>query len=121
MNPATIIAQATAEGVKLVLSATDSIKATGNRAAVNRWLPVIREHKLEIIKMLKASDGDQRSALQTSENVTKAASQTHFAWRVRFTDRNPLTVTFSPEVTHAEALACYTDAVSVEKIEKPEI
>lgn len=55
MNPATIIIQATADGVSLALSATGSIKATGKAVAVNRWLSLIREHKVDIISELQAA------------------------------------------------------------------
>ena len=43
----------------------------------------------------------------------------HYAWLIHFTDRNPLTVTFSPEVNHAGALALYPDAVAAEPVGKP--
>lgn len=39
---------------------------------------------------------------------------TSFAWLIHFTERAPLTVFFAPEVTHAEALASYPDAVAAE-------
>ena len=58
MNPATIIIQATADGVSLALSATGAIKATGESAVVNRWLPLIREHKVDIILELQAAAND---------------------------------------------------------------
>ena len=58
MTPATIIKKAQADGVTLVLSPSGTIKAAGNREAVTRWLPIIREHKNEIVNELRtASDG----------------------------------------------------------------
>ncbi len=54
MTPATIIRQAQADGVKLALSPSGTIKAVGNGEAVNRWLPVIREHKAELVDELRA-------------------------------------------------------------------
>lgn len=42
-----------------------------------------------------------------------------FKWLIHFTDRDPLTVSFSPEATHAEALASYPDAVAAEPYEPP--
>lgn len=48
MNPATIIREALSEGVNLTLSPSGTIKATGQAAEVNRWLPLIREHKAGI-------------------------------------------------------------------------
>ena len=58
MNPATIITQVTADGVTLALTATGSIRATGEAGVVTRWLPLIREHKLEIILELRAAAND---------------------------------------------------------------
>ena len=57
MTPATIIREAQADGGKLALSPAGTIKATGDGAAVNRWLVVIRERKAEIIDALKVGAG----------------------------------------------------------------
>ena len=57
---------------------------------------------------------------KTQSETAQAANDdgvTRFTWLMHFIDRNPLTVTFSPEVTHAGALACYPDAVAAEPIE----
>jgi hypothetical protein len=54
MTPATIIREAQSDGVSLTLSPAGTIKATGDGAAANRWLPLIREHKAEIIGLLTA-------------------------------------------------------------------
>jgi len=56
MTPATIVQQAQADGVMLALSPTGTIKATGNGEAVNRWLPVIRGCKAELLEMLRAAN-----------------------------------------------------------------
>lgn len=53
MTPAAIIKKATADGVTLALTPAGAIKATGNGMAVNRWLPVIREHKPAILAALQ--------------------------------------------------------------------
>ncbi len=58
MNPATIILQATADGVSLALSATGTIKATGEAVVVNRWLSLIREYKVGIISALQEAAND---------------------------------------------------------------
>jgi hypothetical protein len=39
---------------------------------------------------------------------------TSISWLIHFTDRDSEVTTFSPEVTHAEALDCYPDAVAAE-------
>lgn len=63
MTPATIIKQAQADGVMLALSPTGTIKAVGNGEAVNRWLPVIREHKAELLDELRAANDGAYEAL----------------------------------------------------------
>jgi hypothetical protein len=52
MTPAGIIRQAATEGVRLMLSPTGAIKATGNAETVKRWLPAIRENKPGILAEL---------------------------------------------------------------------
>lgn len=42
-----------------------------------------------------------------------------FRWLIHFTDRDPISVSFSPEATHAEALTNYPDAVAAEPYEPP--
>lgn len=105
MNPATIIREVQSDGVTLTLSPTGTIKATGGSAAVNRWLVVIREHKTAIIDSLKAAKRDPAPASTW--------------WLIHFTDRDPVTLSFSPEVTHSEALAAYPDAVAAEPCSPP--
>lgn len=63
MTPATIIQQAQADGVKLALSPSGTIKAVGNGEAVNRWLPVIRQHKAELLDELRAANDGAYAAL----------------------------------------------------------
>ena len=47
-----IINQALIDGVRLVLSATGSLKAIGNQRLLDRWLPIIRANKQEIVHAL---------------------------------------------------------------------
>jgi hypothetical protein len=42
------------DGIKLALSDAGKLRATGNRAAIDRWLPRLREAKPEIIEALRA-------------------------------------------------------------------
>jgi hypothetical protein len=58
MNPATIVKAAAQDGVKLALSPTGTIKASGDQAAVSRWLPIIREQKSGIVDVLRRDTGD---------------------------------------------------------------
>jgi len=51
-----------------------------------------------------------------NDDTDPAENVAHFAWLIHFADREPVTVTFSPIVNHAGALACYPDAVAAEPI-----
>ncbi len=53
MTPTVLIQRAAADGVRLVLSPAETIKATGCTAALSHWLPAIREHKVELIAALQ--------------------------------------------------------------------
>ena len=75
MTPATIIGEAQADGVGLTLSSAGTIKATGDGAAVNRWLPAIREHKAGIVEALKVGAGD--------------TAATSWGWRVTYPEDHP--------------------------------
>lgn len=103
MNPATIVMQASAGGVNLTLSATGTVKATGDQDAITRWLEIIREHKHGIIATLRGDD------LPEPENDTR-----HFRWLLHFQDRDPVEHTFLPELTHAEVMAWHPDAIAAE-------
>ena len=63
MTPATIIQKAQADGVTLVLSPSGTIKLAGDREAVSRWLPIIREHKDGLLNELRAASDSVYDAL----------------------------------------------------------
>lgn len=75
MTPAAILKAATADGVSLTISPAGTIKATGDGAAVNRWLPTIREHKAGIVEALKVGAGD--------------TAATSWGWRVTYPEDHP--------------------------------
>lgn len=100
MTPATIIREAQSDGVRLALSPSGTIKASGDDVAVNRWLAVIREHKAEIVEALKVGAGDTATASRW--------------WLIHYPDRDPLEVACCPDATHAEILERHPDAVAAE-------
>jgi hypothetical protein len=73
MTPAAIIERAAGDGVQLALSAPGKIKAIGDQATVERWLPIIRANKSDVVAMLtvmtepteRAADRKQAKADQT--------------------------------------------------------
>jgi len=52
MTAAAILRDSASEGVSLSLSATGTIKVTGEQAAVARWLTTIKENKAGIVALL---------------------------------------------------------------------
>ena len=56
---------------------------------------------------------------QPSSVVAEPDNVPRFRWLIHFTDRDPILSSFSPEVTHAEALAIHADAVAAEPYEPP--
>ena len=53
MRPTNIIELAGEDGVQLALSPSGGISAKGNRSAIDRWLPTIRQSKAAIIFKLQ--------------------------------------------------------------------
>ncbi len=66
MTPAAILKQASADGVRIALTDTGTIKASGDQGAVNRWLPIIREQKPGIVAALR--EASIVTALQQAAN-----------------------------------------------------
>jgi hypothetical protein len=95
MTPATILRESQSAGLRLSLSPGGKIKATGDRATVTQWLPLIQQHKAGIIGLL-----------------TAAEPSTAAYWRVHFADREPVELVCSPAATRTEVLRGYPDAVA---------
>jgi hypothetical protein len=102
MNPVDLIAAALADGVDLRLEG-DSLKASGDSAAVSKWAALIRPNKASIIASLKVGAGDMA--------MVKSCG-----WRLHYVDRDPVHVFVLPEPTHDEVLETHPDAVAAEPI-----
>ena len=109
MTPATIIRDAQSEGVRLTLSPTGTLKATGDDKAVRRWLGVIREHKGQLIDALQVGAGD--TAHETDRGIA------YRTWLIHYSDRDPVQSCCTPSATHAEILASHPDAIAAEPFE----
>jgi hypothetical protein len=89
MTTAAIIREAAADGVSLALSSAGTIKATGDQVAVNRWLPVLREHKPAILAALAHPDLSGLSpklAARLSVEDLKDIAAAVLWWRVSITE-----------------------------------
>ena len=58
MTPETVVQDATRDGVTLSLTALGTIKLNGEKTAVAKWTPTIRDHKAELVELLAANDAD---------------------------------------------------------------
>jgi len=68
MNQVAIIESAEADGVTLKLSPSGGIRVIGGEVAVGRWLPIIRDHKSELMTLLAANeDGAQEASREASD------------------------------------------------------
>jgi hypothetical protein len=97
MTPAIIIREAQADGVRLALSPAGTIKATGDGAAVSRWLSVIRERKAEIIEALKVGAAetatDSRCSIgQAPASLTASEEMAIRAWLALIGETDPETI-----------------------------
>ena len=63
MSADAIVRQIQADGVHLALSPTGNIQAVGSSEAIRRWLPIIREHKPELLEELRKTP-EEREILQ---------------------------------------------------------
>ena len=60
MTPEEIIYQATSEGLILTLSDDGNIKVVGDHSIIDKWLPLLREHKTGIVELLRIELKQQR-------------------------------------------------------------
>ena len=56
MTPVDILEHATAEGVALTLSLAGAITVAGGQPVVDKWLPIIRDHKPELVQVLRETE-----------------------------------------------------------------
>ncbi len=74
MNPAQIIIQAELDGVCLALSGSGGVKASGDQANVDRWIPALREHKAGIVALLTQAANDVAATQHLQERPTALAT-----------------------------------------------
>ena len=87
MTPEEILKLATVEGVSVALSSTGAVRVTGDQAAVDRWLPAIREHKPNILNELHRER--RRTAVLA---LLEASPGTRYAVHVEDASTDPVLV-----------------------------
>lgn len=135
MTPAAIIRKAQADGVKLALSPAGTIKATGDAAAVNRWLATLKAHKLEILATLKAANDtarkfdadaiteshEERAAILEYDAGLEREQAEHEAWRCFFRDGTLATVYPNPPMSRRDMLERYPALQDLEPLPPAEL
>jgi len=91
---AELIRAAEAAGVHLRLTPEGSCKIAGDPAAVARWAPRLRPHKLEILATLQAGESEAR----------------HRRWRLTYQDGEVDELDCVPEATRSEVEGRYPGA-----------
>jgi len=82
MTPAMIIRNAAADGVTISVSATGTIKATGECEEVWRWLETIRNNKAELLQVL-------RNEMPRLEPMSAEEERIVSAWLTKIGERDP--------------------------------
>jgi hypothetical protein len=78
MTPATIIRAAESDGLSLSISPSGKLGYSGSPATVERWLPVLREHRAELLRLLAANEpADHGPKLDDLEEPGRSAG-----WRI---------------------------------------
>jgi DNA polymerase elongation subunit (family B) len=91
MSPADLIARAAADGLIIRPEGVDRLHVKGPAAIRARWVPLIREHKAELLRALSAE------------------TRTTW-WKVTYHDGREVKVACSPPATRAEVMAFYPEA-----------
>lgn len=87
MGAADILKALAADGVALRLADSGSVKVAGAPSAIDRWLPTIREHKPEILALLRCAapfdreSWEERAAIAEFDGALSCEEAEALAWR----------------------------------------
>lgn len=109
MSPAEIIKQSALDGVAITLSHTTTIKLKGDQLSVDKWLPIIREKKFDIIFLLQQKEV-KKDNVKTNLVTLKSRNMSYenFLVACREGDNNP---SFE-RISHLKGIAKEIDATS---------
>lgn len=113
MTPAAIIRQAAVDGVRIALSPAGTVKMTGSKVAVARWVEMVRDNKLGIIALLKGPANDVYLDLDIFDPALTADPDTHRRWSITIPGRDVFSVIVIPEANHGQMKFMYPTAVSI--------
>jgi hypothetical protein len=111
MSPAKIIEAAFLDGLNLAITPEGQLHYSGDVNVVERWLPVLREKKTEILVALASFN-----KLASEADNGKAAISSRW-WRFHYADRHPKEACYCPPASKVYALAGEPDAITAEAFE----
>jgi hypothetical protein len=109
MTPEAIFKEAEKDGVKLFPGAVGILKARGRHGAIQRWRPIINEHKAEVLAFVEHFTGP-------AEQADKPEVVSHW-WRFYYPNGNLMDAAFCPPASRTEALKGEPDAIRAEAFE----
>lgn len=84
MNASTLIQAAMADGLQLDISPDGRLKAKGKDEAVSKWLPIIKECRDEIVRLLREA--------RTITPMNDADEAAILSWLARIGETDPVTI-----------------------------
>ena len=90
MTAVDILEHATAEGVVLTLSPAGAITVAGGPSPVDRRLPIIRDHKFELVQVLRAAEKWREFEMLLAIVAPAYNTASHELDEIRDTARNDL-------------------------------
>ena len=111
MTPATIIERAAACGVIVTLTPAGTVKTTGTKDAVARWVPTLRANRDAIVAALTKASNDPPAVSPADASPV---------WLIHCPDRQPVAVHCWPPATLAEILAIYPTATGAKPVRQQE-
>lgn len=113
MSPATIIRQAAADGVRITLAPGGTIKVAGDKAAVARWVEMVRDNKPGIVALLQEPANDAHLDLDIFDPALTADPDTHRRWTITIPGRDVFTVIVVPKANLGQMKFMYPMATSI--------
>lgn len=110
MSPGAVLRDAAADGVQCSLKPDGRLALGGPKAAIEKWLPHLREHKAGLLALLAAND---------AEPITEPDTVPRDTWLLHRADGRMDRLVCSPPATWAEVLAQHPDALAVEPCPAP--
>jgi hypothetical protein len=120
MTAADLLERARADGVVLALDPAGKLKASGEQAAVARWIPAVRAHKAAIVAALVAVDPEVPAGSVESPQADTESDEPRRMWLVTLTPSERFSASYSPPATLREVRSWHPAALAIEREDEPD-